>query len=118
LPAWTGNNPEALASFYTDDAFYSDPAIPGGVRGREQLVEYFGKLLGANPEWVWTQIDSTPMQSGFLNKWHAAIPVGDRTVECVGVCTVEMRGGRIARNEVYFDRSALMLAIAGARRQS
>ena len=31
LPAWTGNNPELLASFYADDAFYLDPAIPHGV---------------------------------------------------------------------------------------
>ncbi len=32
LPAWTGNRPELLASFYTLDAVYSDPAIPKGVR--------------------------------------------------------------------------------------
>ncbi|GEM_PF-6620569 len=32
LPAWTGNNPELLASFYTEDAFYSDPVIPRGVQ--------------------------------------------------------------------------------------
>ena len=26
LPAWTGNNPELLISFYSEDAFYSDPS--------------------------------------------------------------------------------------------
>ena len=45
LPAWTGNNPERLAGFYSDDAFYSDPAIPEGVEGKEALLAYFSKLL-------------------------------------------------------------------------
>ena len=31
LPAWSGNRPERLASFYAPDAVYSDPAIPAGV---------------------------------------------------------------------------------------
>ena len=45
LPAWSGNRPELLASFYTLDAVYSDPAIPEGVRGRDALLAYFSKLL-------------------------------------------------------------------------
>jgi hypothetical protein len=35
LPAWTGNRPELLISFYSDDAFYSDPYIPQGLKGKE-----------------------------------------------------------------------------------
>lgn len=38
LPAWTGNDPVLLASFYTDDAFYADPAIPAGVTGKDDLL--------------------------------------------------------------------------------
>lgn len=34
LPAWTGNDPERLAAFYSEDAFYLDPAIPRGVKGK------------------------------------------------------------------------------------
>ena len=45
LPAWTGNNPELLASFYSEDAFYLDPAIPGGVKGKPALLGHFRKLL-------------------------------------------------------------------------
>ena len=41
LPAWTGNNAEHLASFYSDDAFYLDPAIPEGVKGKPALIAYF-----------------------------------------------------------------------------
>ena len=78
LPAWSGNRPELLASFYSEDAFYSDPAIPDGVRGREALLAYFRKLLAHNPRWVWTHRGSIPLEGGFLNLWHASIPAGER----------------------------------------
>ncbi|MDP6675690.1 MAG: nuclear transport factor 2 family protein [Gammaproteobacteria bacterium] len=68
LPAWSGNNPELLASFYTADACYSDPTIPAGIRGRDDLQAYFAKLLAQNPEWVWLQRGSIPLQDGFLNQ--------------------------------------------------
>ena len=114
LPAWTGNDPERLASFYTDDAFYADPMIPDGVRGRPALLAYFTRLLARNPRWVWTHRGSTPLRDGFLNRWHASIPVGPKTVEVDGVCTVQLRGELIHTNEVFFDRSTLLAAISAS----
>ncbi len=112
LPAWTGNNPEKLADFYSDDALYLDPAIPNGVSGKDELLSYFRKLLAQNPEWVWTQIEPIPMEGGFLNKWLAKIPVGSETIECIGVCFVQFNDdGLIRRNEVYFDRNELVSKI-------
>ena len=70
LPAWTGNNPEHLASFYSDDAFYLDPAIPEGVKGKPALIAYFKRLLAYNPNWIWKQIEGIPLEHGFLNKGH------------------------------------------------
>ena len=115
LPAWSGNRPALLVSFYTDDALYADPAVPHGVRGRDALLGYFTKLLARFPDWVWTHRGSLPLADGFLNKWHAAIPVGDAVVEVDGVCTVQLRDGRIYANEVFFDRSELLAAL-GRRR--
>jgi hypothetical protein len=113
LPAWTGNDPERLAAFYTDDAFYSDPAVPNGVQGKEALLSYFRALLARFPDWVWTNTGATPMDSGFLNHWHATVPVGSTVIECDGVCTVKLRDGLIERNEVFFDRSELLAALGG-----
>lgn len=115
LPAWSGNRPELLASFYTDDAYYADPATPQGVRGRDALLAYFRRLLGHNPDWVWTHRGSIPLADGFLNEWHASIPVGEARVEVDGVCTVQLRAGLIYRNEVFFDRSELLAALAARR---
>jgi hypothetical protein len=110
LPAWTGNDPERLASFYTDDVFYCDPAIPNGVRGRTALLAYFTRLLAQNPRWVWRHVGSVPIEDGFLNQWHATIPAGPKVVEATGVCTAQLRGGRIYSNQVFFDRSELLEA--------
>lgn len=119
LPAWTGNHPELLAGFYSEDAFYMDPAVPRGVRGKNNLLAYFRKLLAVNPNWVWTQIEGIPLEDGFLNKWLAKIPVGSVTLEVVGVCFVQLDdAGKIRRNEVYFDRSALLSEIAKLKRSA
>jgi hypothetical protein len=116
LPAWTGNDPERLASFYADDAFYLDPGVPQGVRGKAALLVYFRKLLAYNPAWTWTQLEGIPLEDGFLNKWLAKIPVGPKTVEIVGVCLVQLdAAGLIRRNEVYFDRSTLLAEIAALK---
>jgi len=112
LPAWTGNTPELLADFYSEDVFYSDPAIPQGIRGKAALRQYFRKLLAKFPDWVWTQIEAIPMKDGFLNKWNAAIPVGHTTLNIIGVCFVQLdAAGKIRRNEVYFDRHNLLEAL-------
>ena len=112
LPTWTGNHPEKLAAFYADDAFYLDPGIPNGIKGKQELLEYFTKLLGQNPNWIWEQLEPIPMENGFLNKWLAKIPVGDKLIKCVGVCLVQFDAyGKIKRNEVYFDRTELATEI-------
>jgi hypothetical protein len=113
LPAWTGNKPQELADYYSDDCFYLDAGIPNGANGKDELLAYFRKLLGQNPDWVWTQIEAIPMEGGFLNKWLAKIPVGEKTIECIGLCFVQFdEQGKISRNEVYFDRTALISAIS------
>jgi len=115
LPAWTGNDPQRLAAFYSEDAFYLDPAVPQGLRGKPALLGYLERLLARNPAWVWTQVEGIPMKDGFLNKWRADIPIDDEMLTVIDVCLVQLDGqGKIRRNEVYFDRSELLARIAAA----
>ena len=112
LPDWTGNNPEKLVDYYSNDVFYLDPGIPEGVKGKDEFLNYFKKLLAQNPKWIWTQIEAIPLEQGFLNKWLAKIPVGEKTIECIGICFLQFDGqGKIRRNEVYFDRTELVSEI-------
>lgn len=110
LDAWTGNRPEELLAFYTEDAFYRDPARPLGLTGKSALADYFRRLLAANPNWKWEAIEVFPTARGFALKWRAAIPVPGGVIEETGLDLVELDGERIRRNEVYFDRAALLAA--------
>jgi ketosteroid isomerase-like protein len=118
LPAWQGNRPDDLIGFYSDDALYVDPANKKGLKGRDQILPYFGKLLAANPNWKWEPIEVFPTDAGFVAKWKATIPVGREVITEYGMDLVEVGGGRITRNEVYFDRSNLLEALRKLRSET
>lgn len=111
LLAWTGNRPEDLINYYSRDAFYSDPANKSGLKGHEQLMEYFRKLLAANPAWKWEVVEIFPTEKGLTLKWKATIPLGTEQIIEYGLDIVEIDNGRITRNEVYFDRTALLAGL-------
>lgn len=108
LGSWTGNRPEELSLFYSEDAFYRDPANPQGLRGRAEILAYLRTLLKHNPEWVWEAEEVFLIDGGFVLRWRAAIPVGREIVRENGLDIVLVRDGLITRNEVFFDRSTLM----------
>ncbi len=110
LISWTGNKPKDLIEFYSEDAFYSDPAKPKGLKGRERILTYFKKLLAVNPDWVWESVEVYPTKPGFVAKWKTTIPVGDKVIIEYGMDIVEVENNKITRNEVYFDRVNLFLA--------
>ena len=111
LPLWTGNQPAPLAGIYAEDVTYRDPAHPEGIRGREALFRYFRALLSRNPAWTWTAQEIHLIDGGFTLLWKARIPAGDIVIEETGMDWVFVKDGQITRNEVYFDRSALVLAM-------
>ena len=111
LPTWTGNKPDDLIEFYSNNAFYSDPANKHGLKGRGQILPYFRKLLAANPNWKWEPIQVYPTDLGFVIMWKAKIPVGAESITERGMDIVEIEHGKITRNEVYFDRSNVLEAL-------
>jgi hypothetical protein len=111
LSAWTGNRPEFLISFYSDDAFYSDPYIPQGLKGKEQILKYLRKLISIYPDWKYEHVEIFPTENGFTLKWKVSLPFKNGIVVDYGVDIVEISNGRIDRNEVYFDTVRLLKAI-------
>ncbi len=59
---------------------------------------------------------SETVDGGFTLRWKARIPVGDVVVEESGLDLVLVEDGLITRNEVYFDRTALLRAMQAPRR--
>ena len=110
LSAWNGQDVEKTLACYTEDCVYLDPNTRGPVVGRDALRRYLTRLFG---QWKmhWTRREILPLADGngsaFL--WHAqSTPVsGGKTVEIDGMDLALLRGDKLCRNEVYFDRMAL-----------
>ena len=100
LAAWTGNQPEKLLTFYDENAFYLDPAQPKGLKGHAEIRPYFEKLLSWRPDWSWKRLEIFPTEKGFTLKWEAKIPTAGEVVTKIGVDIVELKDGKIVRNEV------------------
>src|SRR5690348_12196692 len=90
LPSWTGNNPDKLISFYSVDAFYRDPVMTKGLKGVDQILPYFKKLLAKNPNWIWTAQEIIPTEKGFTLKWLAKFPIPSGFHEEEGLDIVEL----------------------------
>jgi len=106
LPAWTGNQPELLASFYADDAIYCDPSFPRGLIGKKQILRYFRRLLKLNEDWKWRADEVSPCPGGFGLKWVATLANGT-TFWGSDIVQVDDQM-KITRNEVYFDPKPLL----------
>lgn len=105
LQSWSGNKPEKLIEFYSDDAFYLDPANPQGIQGKEKIFLYFQKLLAKNPNWIWQREILLPTEEGFCLIWKAQVPELVR-----GMDRIVITNGTISRNEVYFDTKNIFMS--------
>jgi uncharacterized protein (TIGR02246 family) len=116
LDAWNSQDVERVVACYTDDLVYVDPNTRGPVRGRDAMRAYLTKLFR---RWAmtWRGDEMFPLagRAGVAFRWHATLAPagGDRSAEISGIDLVLLQGDRIARNEVYYDRSPLA-ALASA----
>jgi len=115
LAAWNTQDVERVVACYTDDVIYRDPSTRGEVRGADAMRRYLAALFAG---WTmhWTLREAYPLadRDGAAVLWHATLQPagGGPRIETDGMDLVLMRGGRIERNEVWFDRSVLAAALA------
>ncbi len=110
LDAWTSQDVERVLDCYTDDLRYRDPNTRGAVEGRAAMQRYLGKLFGAwQMTWHQREVFELRDHEGVAFLWHATFrrPGDSRVVEADGMDLAVLRGDRLARNEVYFDRAVL-----------
>ena len=111
LSAWTGNQPSHLCTFYSDDAFYSDPHLKDGISGKPALLGYFEKLLSKNPDWEWKYLEHAGNEGKYYLKWECHIPIGGEVFTTQGLDLVWLENDKIIRNEVYFDTYQLKMML-------
>ena len=114
LSAWNKQDVEAVVSCYTDDCVYLDPNTRGVVEGHEALRRYLTRLFERwRMHWSVRECFVLADKNGGAFLWRAQLTPasGGKTAEIDGMDLVEVRGDRMRRNEVYFDRMAM---VAGA----
>lgn len=110
LTTWSTQDVERVVSCYTDDVDYRDPNTRGSVRGGDALRRYLTRLFAAwTMHWSLREAHLFNDGAGCCVLWHATFqrPGGEITIGIDGMDLVEVRGDRIARNEVCFDRAQL-----------
>ena len=116
LEAWTSQDVERVLDCYTDDLRYHDPNTRGDVAGRDAMRRYLTRLFaGWQMTWAAREVFDLADEEGVAFLWHATFRrSGDATVIAIdGMDLAVLRGDRVARNEVHFDRTPLAAASAG-----
>ncbi len=111
LDAWNTQDVQSVLDTYTEGVAYRDPHTRGEVTGAESLRRYLTRLF---EEWQmqWSLRHARLFEGGdgCAVLWHAELARkgGEGKIEVEGMDLVLVRGDRISRNEVYFDRVALL----------
>jgi ketosteroid isomerase-like protein len=115
LDAWNAHDVERVVACYTPDLVYRDPGTRGEVRGADAMRRYLTRMFRS---WRmhWTAREFFPFEGadGAAFLWRASLtPLGGgTTVEVEGMDLAVFEGERLKRNEVYFDRAALVPLLA------
>jgi ketosteroid isomerase-like protein len=111
IEAWNTHDVDQVLACYTPDLVYLDPNTRGELRGADAFRSYLGALFSAwKMEWRLRHVYPLSGALGAAATWTATLePRGGAhpAVRVAGMDLALVQAGRIARNEVYFDRSAL-----------
>lgn len=116
LEAWNSQDVERVAACYTEDVRYRDPNTRGHVVGHDALRRYLRKLFATwKMTWAPREVFEIAGTDGVAFLWHATFrrPGDAQVVEADGMDLAVLRGDRLVRNEVYFDRAVLAPLIGG-----
>jgi len=109
----------AIGALYADDGVFSEPA--GEIRGREAIVQYWGRLFAAFPdlngrdefkaesgdtainEWSFSGTNSGPLETP-----EGTMPATGKRVAFRGCDALTVRDGRIQSHRAYYDQLGFM----------
>lgn len=111
LKAWNEQDIQTVLSCYTPDCVYRDPNTRGPVVGHEAFRKYLIRLFDQwRMHWSLREFFLFKDKLGGAFLWHARLTPTSRltTIEVDGMDLVLLEGSKLCRNEVYFDRAALI----------
>lgn len=111
LAAWNLQDVEGVLACYTEDCVYLDPNTRGHVVGRPAFRKYLTRLFQDwKMHWSLREFHLFADEQGGAFLWHARLTPasGGTSFEIDGMDLVVLRGEKLSRNEVYFDRMAIL----------
>ena len=112
--AVAARDPEAMAKHWADDLVEEVPMV-GVMRGPDQVKQYFREMFAALPDAEMTiqrlVADDTSaavewrLRANFTGGPYQGIEPNGRHLELRGLDLIELEGGKIKSNTVYFDTS-------------
>jgi hypothetical protein len=111
LDAWNTQDVDRVLACYTNELRYCDPNTTGDVVGAAAMRAYLNKLFARwTMHWSLREAFALGVEGGAAVLWRATFrrKGGTQTALAQGMDLVLLEGDRIARNDVYFDRSVLM----------
>ncbi|MBK6463179.1 MAG: nuclear transport factor 2 family protein [Myxococcales bacterium] len=111
LAAWNRLDVEAVLACYVEDCQYRDPNTRGAMEGHAGVRAYLVRLFATwRMDWRVKEVHAFEEGEGGAFLWLAdftPIAGGDKK-RLHGMALLGLRGDKIARTEVYFDRTALL----------
>jgi ketosteroid isomerase-like protein len=115
LDAWNTQDVERVLACYTTDVVYRDPNTRGNIEGADALRRYLTKLFA---EWqMHWELREPPFSlagdDGSAVPWRASLrrKGSEQAIVVEGMDLALLEGDLLKRNDVYFDRLALLSAL-------
>lgn len=110
LDGWNRHDVEDVVAWYSEPFVYRDPNTKGPIESRDALRRYLTKLFD-RWEMTWSTCEVFPFEGcdGAAVTWNATfrLRTGPDRVHIHGIDIIVLRDGKMARDEIFFDRSLL-----------
>ena len=107
--AWASREPGVMAALWHADGELHHPALSAPIRG--DRVASNNDNTKRLPDFEWSLLDWAAHGDVVFLHWRNRAMIGGKRHEWTGVDRMELRDGRITREDVYFDTVPIRRAL-------
>jgi len=111
--AWNAHDPDAVASFYTDDVVYEDVAFGMVAHGHAEMRKLAADFFAAVPDMKLELVSTNVDKNHGATEWvfsgtDAGLYKTGKKFSVRGASLFEMRGEKISHNKDFYDSATIM----------
>jgi steroid delta-isomerase-like uncharacterized protein len=126
LDAWNRHDVDAIVAMHTDDSVFENHTSGGSAVGREAIrrmvegvfatfpdLHFEGRRVYVREDLVVLEWTATATFANAITRNGRTYPPSGKKISWIGMDVVPMRGGLVARKDVYVDSIGFLRAIGG-----